>query len=507
MYNQQIVKNLKPTRVWELFAELGNIPRPSYHEERVRAWIKEFAHKNNLTWKQDAIGNLALYKDAQHSKNRKTLLLQAHMDMVCQKTDDIEFDFLSDPIKFRLEGDHLYATNTTLGSDNGVGLAMILAVLEDTELAHPKIQALFTMDEENGMDGVNNLDINLINADYMINLDSEVESIVWTSSAGSRDIEASLKLNQIKSNQNTQNYELIISGLRGGHSGINIQENRVNAIKVAGNLIDQFQNIIELSLVSIDGGSARNAIPRYSKSIFNIDNTTEKLLDKFQKIIEYYRNNYIETEPNIEITLKKTDRSELIFDSSSSNKIINLLNSIHSGVYQMSSEITSLVQTSANLGIVNSKNEIVEFLFMVRSSDSLELKIATNQILNQFELASNEKIKLDLENSNPIESILPNLEIKLPKALAAWKHDPHNPLIKILVESHQDIFGFIPKIEAVHAGLECGALKSYLPNCYIISFGPTIENAHSPQESVEIKSVESCFKLLHSVITKLSQEA
>jgi len=325
MHNHKIIKNLEPKRVWELFAELGNIPRPSYHEERVRAWIKEFAHKNNLKWKQDTIGNLALYKDAQHCKSQKTLLMQAHMDMVCQKTDDIDFDFFSDPIKFRLEGDYLYATKTTLGSDNGVGLAMILAILEDQEISHPKIQALFTMNEEDGMDGANNLDANLISgADYMINLDTEFESVILTSSAGSRNVEINLLLNQIKTDQTCQNYELIITGLQGGHSGINIQENRVNAIKISTNLISEFQNISDLLIIAVNGGTSRSAIPRYCKTVFTLENPTDKTLLQFQNIIEDYKTSYTPTEPNLEIILQKSVQTELAFDLRSSNKIINL---------------------------------------------------------------------------------------------------------------------------------------------------------------------------------------
>ena len=506
MNNHEIIKNLQPLRVWELFAELGNIPRPSFHEEQVKVWLKKFAEKNNLKWRQDAIGNLAIYKNAQHSKSKKTLLLQAHMDMVCQKADDIEFDFLTDPIKFRLEGDHLFATKTTLGSDNGVGLAMILAILEDQQISHPIIQALFTMDEEENMVGSNNLDTSLIEADYMINLDTEVESMLMTSCAGSRDIEANLKLNQISPAQNSQSYDLIVSGLRGGHSGINVQENRVSAIKLTSALIGEFQNVLDLLLIAIDGGSARNSIPRNCKARFNIENITQDDLTQFQNIIEFYKKNYVSTEPDLEITLQKSDLTELVFDSISTNKMIKLINSIHSGVYQMSADIPTLVQTSANLGIISTKNDIIELLFMVRSSDTFELKVATSEILSQFELVVNQKLKLDLSNLNLIHSKFTDLEIKLTRALTGWKHDPHNPLIQIVSDLHESILGFKPKIEAVHAGLECGALKSYLPNCHIISFGPTIENAHSPQESVEVKSVESCFKLLRSVISKLSEE-
>jgi dipeptidase D len=333
-----------------------------------------------------------------------------------------------------------------------------------------------------------------------------VESIIWTSSAGSRDIQANLKLSKVNYPENCQSYDLIITGLRGGHSGINIQDNRVNAIKLSANIVDQFQNITDLYIGSINGGNAKNAIPRYCKTQLCLSNFENNLLSEFQNIIDFYLKNYISSEPDLKITLQASDQIDTVFDLSSTNKIIKLVNSIHSGIYQMSADIPNLVQTSANLGTINTHNETIEFLFMVRSNDTLELKIATNQIIRQFELTLDKNLKFDITNLNEIKATHQDLEIRLPKSLSAWKHDPNNPLIEMLIDSHQSILGFAPKIEAVHAGLECGVLKSYLPNCHIISFGPTIENAHSPAESVNIKSVESCFKLLKLVITKLSDQ-
>ena len=505
MSNHEIIKNLQPKRVWELFAELGNIPRPSNREEQVRIWLKDFTQKNNLNWKQDKIGNLVIYKPAQNTESKKTLILQAHMDMVCQKDDQIEFNFDTDPIQFRAENGCIYGTNTTLGSDNGIGLCMILAVLEDKQLSHPNLQALFTMSEEIGTIGALNLDTSLIQGDFMINLDSESEGIIWTSSAGNRDVDLSLKFEMKSPDIDLIGYKTVVSSLRGGHSGVNAHENLTNAIKLMSNILHEFQNETDLYLNSINGGNARNAIPRDANAIFGISKNDVKSILKLEAIIEKYKTNYQKYEPNIKIELIKNVSIEQSLSLLKTQKIIFLLNSIHSGVLQMSQEMAGLVQTSNNLGIIETKNDSILIVNMTRSNDNFELAQAVNMLTNQFKSTFGTDIKVDVFDPSIQNAEFEGGSIKLSSVSPGWKHDPNNLLIEVVVNSYQKLFNKIPKIEAVHAGLECGIFKNYLPDCHIISFGPTIRNAHSPNESVQIKSVEACFKLFLEVVETLSK--
>jgi dipeptidase D len=504
MSNYEIIQDLKPKRVWELFAELGNIPRPSYQEELVRIWLKEFAQKLGLDYKQDQIGNLVLYKSAQNSNSTKNLILQAHMDMVCQKDDDLEFNFDTDPIQFREENGHIYATKTTLGSDNGIGLCMILAILEDKQISHPNLQAMFTMCEEIGTIGAINLDHSLIDGDFMINLDSETNGIIWTSSAGSRDVDLELKFDRENLNQDHASYKISVKNLRGGHSGVNAHENRTNAIKLLANILHEFQNENDIYLNNITGGNARNAIPRDANVIFSTSKNNVKNILKLEKVIEKYRSNYQKVEPDMQIEILENTTTEKHFGLEESQKIIFLLNSIHSGVLQMSQEKSGLVQTSNNLGMVETKENSVLIVNMTRSNDNFELAQEVNLLQSQIEAVADGKIQVNSFEPNKQVADFKNGRLTFGSVSPGWKHDPNNPLIEIVENEFVKLFGHKPKVEAVHAGLECGIFKNYLPDCHIISFGPTIENAHSPKESVEIKTVEACFSLFSEVVKTLS---
>ena len=504
MTNQEILKDLDPRRVWELFAELTQIPRPSNKEEGVRFWLKDFADKNNLTYKQDEQGNLVIYKPEQNTNSKKTLLLQAHMDMVCQKEADLDFDFDKDSIRVRIENNFVYACDTTLGSDNGIGLCMILAILEQKSISHPKIEALFTMNEECGMFGVMGLDKSLISADYMINLDSEEEGTLWTSSAGGRNIFAEIPMNYINTNTYQVAYELKISGLRGGHSGVNIHENRVNGIELLAYILGLIQSKIGLSLVSIDGGNANNAIPRDTQAVLVFNRGFD--LASIEKEIKYVNEQYINKESELSISITQTELPNQAIDQNTSRRFIKTLQSIHSGVYQMDETITNLVQTSFNLGIISTSQNKITISGMARSSDDFELKVLLSKLFSVLELYLETSFSFDFNLAKKQEIKTLEYNVELSEVTPGWKHDPQNPLIDIFQEAHQVVTGKKAELMAVHAGLECGMIKQYLPNCKIISFGPTIQNAHTPQEKVGITSVKDCYEVVLKAIQILGTQ-
>ena len=538
-HNHKILSELTPNKLWLFFAELSNIPRPSEQEQGVRDWLIKFATDRNLSYKQDKIGNFFIYKPAQNSNSTKTILLQQHMDMVCEKDPEINLDFSTDPIVLRQDGDFIYATGTTLGADNGIGLVASLSILDDQNISHPSIEAVFTMNEETGMDGIMYLDQSLISADYVLNLDTEEEGSVYVSSAGTRDVEIiinptkinfaeNLKKDLRENNKPEKALQIQISGLRGGHSGVNIHENRLNSNKILGVLLQEVQ--FEILLVDITGGSKRNAIPRYSQAVIVLDDLADDLADdlegqsgklkksnenlesiqtKLQNFANKIINNYQDIEPEISITITPTI-TQSCFDKKSTLQILNILNNTHSGVYQVSSVVPDLVQTSNNLGVIENNNGVITMVNMARSSDDFELDLLVKQLLGVVQTACNvqfsgfDKAKIELLPKNMSKNVLQtNLKVILSATTAGWKAQTHNPLLDIFQTIHTKVTGQKAEVKAVHAGLECGFLKDYLPKSSVISFGPQIDDAHSPKEHVKISSVQEFYNVLVELVAVL----
>ncbi len=524
-HNHKILSELTPNKLWSFFAELSNIPRPSEQEQGVRDWLAKFATDRNLNYKQDKIGNFFIYKPAQNSSSTKTILLQQHMDMVCEKDPEINLDFSTDPIVLRQDGDFIYATGTTLGADNGIGLVASLSILDDQNISHPNIEAVFTMNEETGMDGIMYLDKSFISADYVLNLDTEEEGSVYVSSAGTRDVEIILNPTKINFTENPKKddqpknaLQIQISGLRGGHSGVNIHENRLNSNKILGVLLQEIQ--FQILLVDITGGSKRNAIPRYSQAVIVLDDLADDLEEqskeskkslediqvKLQTLSNKIISNYQEIEPEINITITLTT-TQYCFDKKSTLQILNILNNTHSGVYQVSSVVPDLVQTSNNLGVIENNNGVITIVNMARSSDDFELDLLVKQLLSIVQTAyavqfgDFDKAKTELL---PIFSYSKNdLKVILSATTAGWKTQVHNPLLDIFQIVHTKVTGQKAEVKAVHAGLECGFLKDYLPNSSVISFGPQIDDAHSPKEHVKISSVQEFYDILVELVAVL----
>ncbi len=502
--NLETVKDLQPEKIWHYFAELSNIPRGSKKENKVGKWLLDFAKKNNLKAAQDSQGNVVIYKESQNSDSAKILLLQAHQDMVHEKNSNSKHDFNFDPIELQLDGHYLTAKETTLGADNGVGLAIILSILEDRQISHPMIEALFTVDEEEGMNGVRNLDKSLISADYVVNLDSEDIGEVCIGCAGTTDIIFQVDFERESVQTNNIDLKISLNGLQGGHSGMNITENRLNAISSLASLLSNLSQKFEFKLISIKGGNKRNATPRESQGIINLP--TEKVQEftqEFRKLAKIYRDYHQNKEPGLDIRLEKTKKSSRAFSLEDTYKLLHILNSIQSGVWQMSQEIQGLPQTSNNIGVLKTENNRIEINSMVRSSDDLELISTVNKIISVYNLAFGLNLQAQILDFNEQIYTGNNTKLILTNQTNAWKPDPNNELIKIYTNIYEEKIGCKPKISATHGGLECGFLKSYLPKSQVISIGPNILNPHSPDEKVDIKSVKVFYELLIVLLRKL----
>ena len=505
MSNHDVIADLKPKKIWDLFAALSNIPRASYNEEGVRNWLIDLANTNNLEYKVDTTGNLVIYKPAQHSSSNKTLLLQGHMDMVTESDADKDIDFDTDPIALVQSGEWLMADRTTLGADNGIGLVTIVDILIDKNMAHPNIQALFTVTEEVGLKGAMNMDNTMIEADYVLNLDTEEDGSVYVSSAGSRDLECKIDLQRDAEIDLSefQSFEFSISDLRGGHSGINIHENRRNAIKLLSQLLLELGINLDLRLVSFSGGNRRNAIPRAAKANIlipkkEVDEFTNQTNIKINKFLNYYVND----EPNIEIDIAEKE-VETPFTINHSNKLLNLINIIPNGVLQMSTEIPNLVQTSNNIGLIQTSENSLIIDCMFRSNSDLELINLSYYFVSIFSLFDVIKTSEEFDkNTKSIKSDFINLEFG--QISPGWQAQPDNELLDMFQQSHKKLTGKEAEVKAVHAGLECGVILSYLPNAKCISFGPQIEDAHSPVEKVNIHSVEVFYDIVRDLISKLA---
>ena len=460
------------------------------------------ANKFDLKHFEDKIGNIIIYKPAQNSTSPQTLLLQAHMDMVCEKDPESNHNFQTDPIKLIIEGDKIRADKTTLGADNGVGLCMILAVLEDRKISHPNLECLFTTDEETGMEGVLNLDTTLLSPTKYINLDTEEENCVYIGCAGSTDFEFIWKPVLI-SPQYSNFYTLKVEGLLGGHSGADIHLNRGNAVKILGQILMDLGEIENLNIQSINGGNLRNAIPRFASSVIDFEHTID--LNLMEKILQEKRAQLSGTEPDIKISLEKTQAQiGKVLNFTQTLQLINLINSVHFGVLEMSNEIAELVQTSNNFSsIKTAENGEISFVCMTRSCVNSSLKSAVRQILSPFIMLVGERLpnlcfKPYLETFN-----LNNSTLCVSSTTPGWNPVPNNDLLSLFHKKHLGETGIKADQLAIHAGLECGVLSKYYPNLDIISFGPTIREAHTPNEYTSIKSIDNCFKLLVSVINDI----
>lgn len=471
---------LEPKAIWKNFAALNSVPRPSKKEEKVIKFIKEFGENLGLPTTVDAVGNVIITKPATTGmENRQPIVLQSHLDMVCQKNNDVDFDFDTQGIQMFVDGDWVRARGTTLGADNGLGVATIMSILESNDIAHPDLEALFTIDEETGMTGALALKPGQLNGKILLNLDTEEDDEIDIGCAGGVDVTASAKFTLVEGKGQT--FQIEIKGLQGGHSGMDIHKGFGNANKILGRfLFLGLEN--QIQLISIDGGGLRNAIPREAVATFSVQNSATFLKDAEQLKTDIL-DEFATLEKDLIINIEKTDSSEKAINFDDSKKIIFAINAAHNGVFRMSPVVEGLVEASNNVARVELKNGEIRILNLSRSSvESTKWEVA-NQLKSAFE---SNGLKTEFGGSYP-----------------GWKPKPDAEIIHLMTALYETNFGEKPMVVACHAGLECGIIGANYPEMEMVSFGPTIKGAHSPDERANIASVQKFWKFTQDILKNI----
>ncbi|MFA7421328.1 MAG: aminoacyl-histidine dipeptidase [Melioribacteraceae bacterium] len=470
--------HLKPELLWKHFEEICKRPHPSRHEQLVAKYVVDFAKQNNLECKTDSFGNIVIRKPATPGKENLTpVVMQGHLDMVPEKNTDVNHDFEKDPIQCYADGDWVKAKGTTLGSDNGIGAAAALAVLESTDIEHGPIEALFTLDEETGLNGAQALQPGFVNADILMNLDSEEDGALYIGCSGGQSTTVSFKFESKDIPEKTVAYEISITGLKGGHSGLDIHLGKGNAIKLMVRLLHELNYNYGIRLVSLSGGSKHNAIPRESFATIRVP---KKSADDVLGYVEHYneivKSELSSVEPTLVVACAASKSKSKVMDKATAKNLIDSLYAVPNGVIKMSADIEGLVETSTNLAVVVTNKKNVEVILSQRSSVESEKKDISNSIAALFNLAK--------------------AEVKQGDGYPGWKPDIHSPALAVMKKVFHEKYGKEPEVKAIHAGLECGIIKERYPHMDMISFGPTIFGAHSPDERVQISTVEKFWENL-----------
>ncbi|MFP4018319.1 MAG: aminoacyl-histidine dipeptidase [Bacteroidales bacterium] len=483
------LKGLEPKVVWEYFEQICEIPRPSKKEEKIIQFLQKFAEQNNLESKKDKAGNLVIKKPGTKGKeNLKSVVLQSHVDMVGEKNKGTDHNFETDPIKPYVEGDWVKAEGTTLGADDGIGIAAQLAILASDEIQHGPVECLFTVDEETGLTGAFALESDFFDGKILINLDSEDEGELFIGCAGGIDTVARINYDKEKSPSDHIGYRLFVTGLNGGHSGDEIHKGFGNSLKIANRFIWEINDNYDVRISTFTGGSARNAIPREAEIIMSVHQEDIDDVEKFyNKYKEDIKNELRATEPNLDIIFEKIDKPQWIIDEDSQYELINALYACPHRVYEWSKEIEDLVETSTNLASI--KIEEDERFFITTSQRS-----------------SVETAKRDI--ANMVESVfrLAGAKVKHSSGYPGWQPDTDSEIMKITRDAYKKLFNTDPEVKAIHAGLECGLFLQKYPYLDMISFGPTIKGAHTPEEKISIETTEKFWKLLLEVLDKIPED-
>ncbi|UUC43801.1 aminoacyl-histidine dipeptidase [Flavobacterium cerinum] len=481
----QEVRNLEPKQLWNKFADLNEVPRPSKKEERVIAFMMDFGKKLGLETLKDEVGNVIIKKPATAGmENRKTIVMQSHLDMVHQKNNDTVFDFDTQGIEMYVDGDWVRAKGTTLGADNGLGVATIMAVLESNDIPHPAIEALFTIDEETGMTGAMGLKGGLLDGEILLNLDTEEDDEIDIGCAGGVDVTAVREYNEEETPEGSAGYTITVKGLNGGHSGMDIDKGLGNANKIMNRLLfDGFENF-GLQIVEINGGSLRNAIPRESVAKVIISQIyDEAFVFDMQEVINDIKTEFKTTEPNLTIEITKSDLPAKVMDLGVQEGLIRALYTAHNGVYRMSADMENLVETSNNIARVIVKDGKISIQCLTRSSV--------------------ETAKFDLANALRSAFELIGCEVTFAGSYPGWTPNVNSPILDVLTSIYEKQNGNKPHVVACHAGLECGILGTNYPEMDMISFGPTIKGAHSPDERASISSAQKYWKFVLEILQNI----
>jgi dipeptidase D len=472
------IRKLEPKELWNYFYEITQIPRPSKHEMKMIEYMKSFGEKNKLETVVDKVGNVIIRKPATKGmENRLGVIFQTHLDMVPQKNSDKKHDFEKDPIETIIDGEWVRANGTTLGSDNGIGVAATMGVLASKNLIHGPIEALFTIDEETGMTGVFGLEKGLLHGDILMNLDSEDEGELYVGCAGGIDVSAAKTYAEESAPKGMIAYKITVKGLKGGHSGVDIPLGRANSNKLMFRFLMQAEADFGIRLAEAAGGDLRNAIPRESYSVLLVP---EIKADEFEAFVkgydEMYKAEFSETEPDLKFNCGKIAVPARVMNQADQYRIIRAVFVCPNGVVRMSQAMKGLVETSNNLAIVSCKDGKFVAQNLCRSSVDSAKEATAWKIAAVFQLI--------------------NAEVKLAGAYPGWKPNMKSPILKTMSSVYNDLYGKIPEIKAIHAGLECGLIGGVYPKLDMISFGPTIRYPHSPDEKVNIASVGKFWSFL-----------
>jgi dipeptidase D len=480
-----ILGHLKPESVFNQFEEICKYPRPSKQEEKIAEYVMSVGERNNLKTVKDAFGNIIIFKPATPGfENRKTVALQGHIDMVCEKNRGVEHDFDNDPIDVYIDGEWIKARGTTLGADNGIGVAAALAVLEDKTLKHGPLEFLFTLDEETGLTGASSLDPSILKADILLNMDSEEEGSLYIGCSGGKTTMANFTFSAEPVPADSVAYEIKVLGLTGGHSGLEIQTGFGNAIKIINRLIWHSTKHQSLRIAKIEGGNKHNAIPREAFATVTIPQSHEAdflaYVTEYNKIV---KDENVTKDPNLSVTVEKCELPAEVMDIKTHRNLIDALYAIPHGVLKMSPDIEGLVETSTNLAIIETVGANVKIVTSQRSSVASEIRDSVDMVTSVFYLA---QAKVNHGDGYP-----------------GWKPNIHSEILILFKDSYKKLFGKEPEVKAIHAGLECGIIGEKYPGMDMISFGPTMFGVHSPDERLKIDTVEPFYKLLTDVLENI----
>ena len=479
------LNQLKPERLWFYFNEILKIPRPSKKEEKIIAWVLEFGKKHNLETIRDSVGNIVIKKNGTPGfEKAPAICLQGHLDMVCEKDSDLVFDFEKDAIQAYIEDGWVKARGTTLGADNGIAIATMMAILESKTIEHGPIECLFTIDEETGLTGAFGLDPTILNSRILLNLDSEDDGEFFIGCAGGKDTVIEMKVEKDPVPENHMPFKIHISGLTGGHSGDDIHKNRGNANKILNRFLWETASLFGTRVCTFEGGNLRNAIAREATGVFIIPEKKAGELQPFtSRFTDIIRNEFRVSEPELKIELQQATKPDFVMSKKTQEKLLNALYACPHGVIAWSQDIPNFVETSTNLASVKMHNGFV--------------RIATSQ------RSSVESAKNDVCQMVASVFALTGAEVSHSDGYPGWTPNPNSKVLDLAMASYESLFGLKPIARAIHAGLECGLIGDKYPGMDMISYGPTIRNPHSPGEKLEIATVEKFWVLTLDLLRKL----
>ena len=476
------LSNIEPQIIWKNFSKLNAVPRPSKKEEKVIAFIKEFGENLGLETTVDEVGNVIIKKPATPGmENRKSIVMQSHLDMVCQKNNDVNFDFETQGIQMEIDGDWVKAKGTTLGADNGLGVATIMSILESSDIPHPDLEALFTIDEETGMTGALGLKPGQLTGQILLNLDTEEDDEIDIGCAGGIDV--TVTQNYAVEASNGQIVRIEVKGLQGGHSGMDIHKGFGNANIIMGRILYKALENQNVQLISIDGGSLRNAIPRESVALISVRNASEFIENVTNGIKKEILEEFASVEAHLQINIENSTSSEEALSVEDSKKIILVLKSLHNGVYRMSPDVQDLVESSNNVARVELKEGGLKILNLSRSSVDSSKDSVAEQLKSVSELAG--------------------MNVQFSGSYPGWKPKPGSEIVQVLEKIYTEKFAEKPHVVACHAGLECGIIGANYPEMEMVSYGPTIRGAHSPDEKANISSTQKFWSFTKDILANI----